>query len=137
MFLDGISIAAAAAGLVASGLALYGRRFVLPSVLTGPRVCKLEEGGCQILFRTKEASLLGVSNALLGLLYFATIIAGIALDLPGWLLLAGSSAAVAMTIRLAYILIARHLECRICWLGHAANVAVWTLLVAKVCQPEI
>ena len=46
------------AGL-SSAAALYGHYRVLPSWLTGPRICRLEHGGCAVLFRSPRAKLLG------------------------------------------------------------------------------
>ena len=48
------------------GAALYGHYRVLPAWLTGPEVCLMEDGGCAVLFRSPRARLLGVPNALLG-----------------------------------------------------------------------
>ena len=53
------------AGAAASFAALWGHYRVLPAWLTGPEVCRLENGGCTVLFRSPRASLLGVPNALL------------------------------------------------------------------------
>ena len=113
-------------GLVAACAALYGRYRTLPAFWTGPGVCELDEAnGCRILFRTRMAALLGVPNSFLGVLYYPLVAAGL---LAGWnvsLLMAGASAAGAMSIYLAYILIRDELDCRICWAGHVANAAIW------------
>ena len=115
----GVGMAAACAGL-------YGRYRALPAVLTGPAVCKLDEAnGCQLLFRTKNAALLGVPNAVLGIACYALIAIGLARDWSTWLLFAGATAALAMSVWLAFILVKDRLECRICWAGHAANAALW------------
>ena len=97
--------AAALAGFCAAGAALYGRYLVLPGWLTGPEICKLEAGGCQALFRVPQAALLGVPNSALALLYYPLLSIG---RLKGWptpLLLAASTAALAMSVRLAHFLI--------------------------------
>lgn len=113
-------------GMVAACAALYGRYRVLPAFLTGPAVCKLDEAnGCQVLFRTRYAALLGVPNSLLGVLYYPLVAAGLLAGWPVSLLMAGASAAGAMSIYLAYILIRDGLDCRICWAGHFANAAIW------------
>jgi hypothetical protein len=61
---------------IAAAAALYGRYRVLPAFLTGPRICRLEAGGCAVLFRTRTAALLGVPNAALGLASSAILAAG-------------------------------------------------------------
>jgi uncharacterized membrane protein len=111
------------AGFATSAAALSGRYRELPSFLTGPRICKLEAGGCAILFRTKTAALLGVPNSLLGLVYYAALPVALAFGAPAGPLAAISLAPVAMTVYLARYLIREKLECRICWVGHAANAA--------------
>ena len=112
---------ALAAGAAASAAALYGHYRVLPGWLTGPRVCQLDQGGCAVLFRSPRAALLGVPNALLGVVLYACIAAGIVLDWPALLLFAMTLPAVAMSAFLGWSLISRGLQCRICWTGHIAN----------------
>jgi uncharacterized membrane protein len=60
----------------AAAAALYGHYRVLPSWLTGPEVCQLEDGGCAVLFRSPRSALLGVPNALLGLILYGLIALG-------------------------------------------------------------
>ncbi len=119
-------------GLFAACLAFYGRYYILPALFTGPTICRLEAGGCQILFRTKEAALLGVPNSLLGILFYPSLAVAAALHLPTWLLFLASSASFLMTLYLARLLISRGLECRICWAGHAANALIWVVLLLRL-----
>jgi uncharacterized membrane protein len=130
--LDALIWVALLLGAAASACALYGHYFVLPAWLTGPEVCRLEDGGCAVLFRTPRASLLGVPNALLGVLLYALLAIGLLLGWsPVWLLLM-TLPAVAMSAFLAWSLISRHLECRICWAGHFANVVLALSLAARL-----
>jgi len=120
-------------GLAAACAALYGRYRTLPAFLTGPAVCKLDEAnGCQVLFRTRYAALLGVPNSALGVLFYLLVAAGWITDRPVPLLLAGASAAAAMSLYLAYVLIRERLDCRICWAGHFANAAIWLGLALRL-----
>ena len=41
-------------GACAAAAALYGHYLALPGWLTGPEICQLEDGGCQVLFRTRD-----------------------------------------------------------------------------------
>jgi uncharacterized membrane protein len=116
-------------GALAASAALYGHYFVLPGWLTGPEVCRLEDGGCAVLFRSPRSALLGVPNAALGLLLYALIAAGLLGHWPLMLLFGMTLPAVAMSAFLGWSLITRHLQCRICWAGHAAN-AVLALSLA-------
>ena len=115
-------------GAAASVAALWGYYRVLPGWLTGPEVCRLEDGGCAVLFRTPRAALLGVPNASLGILLYAALAAGLILGAPPLLLFVMTVPAVGMSAFLGYSLISRNLECRICWTGHVANVALAVLL---------
>ncbi len=125
--------AALGAGMAATCAALYGRYRTLPAFLTGPEVCKLDEAnGCQVLFRTRYAALLGVPNSLLGVLYYPLVAAGLLAGWPVSLLMTGASAAGAMSIYLAYVLTRDGLDCRICWAGHAANTALWLGFALKL-----
>jgi uncharacterized membrane protein len=129
--LDVLIWLALVAGATASCCALYGHYFVLPSWLTGPEVCRLEDGGCAVLFRTPRASLLGVPNALLGILLYVLLAAGMLLGWPALWLFLMTVPAVVMSAFLAWSLMTRHLECRICWSGHVANAALALALAAR------
>ena len=115
-------------GGCASAAALYGYYLVLPAWLTGPEICQLEAGGCQVLFRSPRARLLGVPNASLGVLLYALVATGVALGWPALLLFAMTWPAVAMSAVLAYSLISNRRQCRICWAGHVANVVLFVAL---------
>jgi uncharacterized membrane protein len=116
--------AALAAGAAAAVAALYGHYRVLPSWLTGPEVCLMEDGGCAVLFRSPRSRLLGVPNALLGVLLYALLALGLILQWPAALLFIMTLPAVAMSLFLGRSLIVNHLQCRICWTGHIANAAL-------------
>jgi uncharacterized membrane protein len=118
-------------GAAAAAAALYGYYRVLPAWLTGPEVCLMEDGGCAVLFRSPRARLIGVPNALLGVLLYAVLAIGLLFHWPAWLLFAMMLPAVAMSAVLGYSLITRHLECRICWTGHVANVILFVTLFLR------
>jgi uncharacterized membrane protein len=120
-----------AVGAAASAAALYGHYRVLPGWLTGPNICRLEHGGCAVLFRSPRARLLGVPNAALGLVLYGILAAGLLVRLPPLLLLLATVPAVAMSAFLGYSLIANRRECRICWAGHAANALLFVLLALR------
>ena len=119
-------------GAAASLCALYGHYYVLPGWLTGPEVCRLEDGGCAVLFRTPRARLLGVPNALLGVILYGLLAMGLLLRWPVLWLFLMTLPAVAMSAFLAWSLLTRHLECRICWTGHFANAVLALALAARV-----
>ena len=115
-------------GFCGAAIALYGRYRTLPSFLTGPNICKLESGGCAVLFRTPNAALFGVPNSALAVAYYPFIAAGLWFHFPLWILLLASSAAFGMSLYLAWILLWDKLECRVCWTGHVCNAVIWTIL---------
>jgi uncharacterized membrane protein len=120
-------------GAAAAAAALYGHYRVLPAWLTGPEVCLMEDGGCAVLFRSPRSRLLGVPNALLGVLLYALLAIGLVLHWDPRLLFMMTLPAVAMSAFLGYSLISRGLQCRICWTGHVANaVLALTLLLRLV-----
>ncbi len=126
---------ALAAGGAASAAALYGHYRILPAWLTGPEVCLMAEGGCAVLFRSPRSRLLGVPNALLGVALYLLLAAGLLVHLPTLLLLLLTLPALAMSAFLGRSLLVNHLQCRICWTGHAANALLaaaltWRLLAA-------
>ena len=121
-------------GAAASLAALWGYYGVLPGWMTGPEICRLEDGGCSVLFRTPRAALLGIPNASLGIVLYAALAAGLLWGTAPLLLFAMTIPAVAMSAFLAYSLISRGLECRICWTGHAANLTLSVLLGIRAFQ---
>ena len=119
-------------GTAAAAAALYGHYRVLPGWLTGPEICKLEPGGCAVLFRSPRASLLGVPNAALGLVLYVLLTAGLILAWPDWFLLTMTVPALAMSIFLGWSLIVNRRQCRICWTGHASNAVLFLLLLRRL-----
>ena len=119
------------AGTAAAAAALYGHYRVLPAWLTGPEVCQLEHGGCAVLFRTPRASLLGVPNALLGMMLYVLLAIGLFLDWPPLWLFLMTLPAVAMSAFLGWSLISRGLQCRICWTGHFANALLFVEIAVR------
>lgn len=122
---------AVAGGAAAASAALYGHYRVLPSWLTGPEICRLEDGGCAVLFRSPRAALLGIPNASLGLLLYLLLAVGLIAQWPDWLLFLMTVPAVAMSAFLGWSLITNGHECRICWTGHVSNAVLCVALLAR------
>lgn len=118
-------------GTAASIAALWGHYGVLPGWLTGPEICRLEQGGCAVLFRSPRSALLGIPNAALGVLLYAIIAAGLVLGWPALWLFLLTLPAVAMSAFLGTSLIRNRLQCRICWTGHIANALLALTLAAR------
>ncbi len=121
-------------GVAAAAAALYGRYRALPALLTGPTICRLEDNGCQVLFRTPLAAVLGVPNSLLGLVFYALVATGLVAGWPVRLFLLAATFALGSSAYLGFRLIHDRLECRICWTGHMANALLWLGLLDALCQ---
>jgi uncharacterized membrane protein len=119
-------------GLAAASIALYGRYRTLPAFLTGPAICRLEDNGCALLFRTRLAAILGVPNSLLGIFLYLSVASVVLMGWPTEVALVGTSAGLAMSGYLAFRLIRDRLECRVCWIGHLANSLLWLGLLLRV-----
>jgi uncharacterized membrane protein len=115
----------------ASAAALYGHYRDLPWWLTGPTICRLDGNGCAVLFRTPRASVLGVPNALLGLVLYAILAIGVLSQWPASWLLALTTPAIGMSVFLGASLIRNKRECRICWTGHVANAVLFACFVLR------
>lgn len=103
-----------------------------------PRVCRMDEKSCAAIVRTREARLLGLPNAVYGLGWYAAVV-GAATLAPGalaagslvcLLFLAGGAATVGVSLVLIHALLYRlRTPCPLCFLGHAANGAIFVLLL--------
>jgi len=123
---------ALAGGTAAAAAALYGHYRVLPGWLTGPEICRLEDGGCAVLFRSPRSALLGIPNATLGVLLYALLALGLLLEWPPWMLLAMTVPAVAMSAFLGRSLIVNRHQCRICWTGHFSNAVLFVTFLLQI-----
>lgn len=132
--MDAVIWSALCAGCAAAMAALYGHYRVLPGWLTGPQVCQLDQGGCAVLFRSPRSALLGVPNALLGVVLYTLIAAGLVLHWPASWLFVMTLPAVAMSAFLGWSLLSRGLQCRICWTGHIANAVLSVALAIRAVQ---
>jgi uncharacterized membrane protein len=120
-------------GLDALYFVLVTYRWLRPDAPWLPRICRMDEGTCARIVDTREARALGVPNAVLGLAWYVVLGAATVLGLPpAWQvpLLGGAAVAFAMSLGLAWALLARlQVRCTLCFAVHAINVAVLALLV--------
>jgi uncharacterized membrane protein len=119
-------------GTCASLAALYGRYRTLPEIISGPLACETVVDGCNTLFRKKEAKLLGIPNAFLGIILYLFLATGLIAGCPLWLLIFAASFGLAMSIHLGFNLIKNRRQCRICWIGHVSNSVIWFCLLIKL-----
>ena len=96
-----------------------------------PRSCRLSDGTCVTILEDPSAHLLGLPNALFGLVYYALVI--VALSTQSWLLYWiarwASVLTLLMSAYLIYVLTARlRQSCVLCYTGHLINVSLAVLL---------
>jgi uncharacterized membrane protein len=118
-------------GTIAAAAAFYGHYRELPAWMTGPETCRMEGGGCAVLFRSRRAALFGFPNAGLGLALYAILAIGLLMQWPITLLWLMTLPAVAMSAFLGYSLITNGHQCRICWTGHVSNAVLFLVLGAR------
>jgi uncharacterized membrane protein len=114
-------------------------RWIRPDPRWLPPVCRMDEGTCAKVVDTKYARILGLPNAVYGLVWFAISLgAGLALGWSGVLPFCSGFAAVAfatvaMSAYLAWALVVRvRTICVLCFLGHGVN-AILLALFAVAC----
>ena len=98
-----------------------------------PRVCRMDERTCAAIVDTREARVLGLPNSVLGLAWYAVLLAStLGAPVPRLALLAGALAASALSVWLAWALVVRlRVACVLCFVGHAVNAAVLVLVLAR------
>jgi uncharacterized membrane protein len=133
---DALLAVCAAAGFAISFhfLMLHARR-IDPGDARLPRVCRWERGDCERVLGHPDARLVGVPNAVPGLVYFTALLLGAAGVLPAgawaWLEVA-AWAAVAAGVYLTYSLFRRvRVRCALCLASHALNLAILLLILAR------
>jgi len=99
-----------------------------------PRFCRIDSATCSTILGTPQASVFGIPNFDLGILFYTALLGSTIL--PGlWkqlhlMLFAGSSIAVATGFYLTYVLVFRlHVKCTLCFMSHAANFLIFIVLL--------
>jgi uncharacterized membrane protein len=103
-----------------------------------PRACRLEARTCHQILDTREARVFGLPNAVLGMVYYAVLLAvaarGVRLSEP-WatLLLAVAWGTVGLGVFLTYRLLAvLRVPCPLCLFAHALNLGIALLLTRSI-----
>jgi uncharacterized membrane protein len=108
------------------GVGLYASLFML---VKSRRAARGELAGPSVV-KTPRAHLYGVSNALLGVIYYLALAAAVWLARPGAAMLAVLAAVLFAALTSAFLayslLFVTRRECPYCWTAHAVN---WSLLV--------
>lgn len=126
----------AAVGLaIASYFTAVAYRWTQPDVRWIPSFCRLEERTCATVVFTPSARVFGPPNSLLGLTFYAALLAGAA---AGWLAdprlwplyLAASLATVGLGAYLSYaLLFVLRVPCPLCFASHGINAVICGLLL--------
>ncbi len=136
MFVRLALIALSSLGFIISlSFTLAKYRLVSPEMLFMPRFCRIEGGVCLAITGSPQASLFGLPNSVLGMVYYSFVIA-FSLNLwPGvpremvTALFITSLVASATGVYLAHSLI-RDLKtrCSLCFVSHGINIFISILL---------
>lgn len=131
---DVLLLAAATLGVLdALYFLLVIYRVLPPDTRLVPGFCRMDTGTCGRIIDHPSARLFRLPNATYGLAWYVVVAAFALVDLVGvaipaggcWALLGASALTVAVSSYLAYVLLGRlHTFCRLCFLGHAMNVAI-------------
>jgi uncharacterized membrane protein len=123
------------AGLAISVLfvaATYNARLISSRWI--PSFCRMEEGSCRSVTRTRQGNLFGIPNAAAGAGYYTLVL--LAALVPGWLaaygslLLAASAGTVVLSGYLAYALLVQlKVSCVLCFTSHIINVVLFLILL--------
>jgi uncharacterized membrane protein len=137
-FFAALTVLSAAGFALSLYFALVYHRIVGPGSNLLPRFCRMDEQSCGTLLNTKEASLFGLPNFYLGLVYYSVLlVVPLIFERQFWnwwhYFAAASVLAVGMGIYLSYSLIVRlKINCVLCFAGHAINLLIAGLMFAVV-----
>ena len=103
-----------------------------------PRVCKMDEGMCQMIIHTRDAGMFGIPNFVLGLVYYLAIIfyANVSflqqtMYINNFLLFV-SRGTVILGVYLSYSLLFKvKTLCVLCFSCHILNLILMILLLSK------
>jgi uncharacterized membrane protein len=120
-----------AGALTSLGMLLIGRGALRPDSRLVPAFCRMEEGACRRVVQHPHARLLGVPNALVGLLYYCGIAGALVAGDPVLMDAARAAAwlAVAAGAGLGWsLLTVVRAPCPLCWTAHGVNLVLALLL---------
>ena len=109
-------------------------RWVNPEASYLPGFCRMGETTCASVVFTPRARLFGLPNSVLGQVYYAALITGVATGLLWtklyWPTVAASALTVVTGIFLTWSLLFRtRIPCRLCFTTHAINAVLFVLLI--------
>jgi uncharacterized membrane protein len=117
---------------------LVAYRVMRPDARWLPRVCRMDDRTCASILETRYARVLGLPNALYGVLWYvaagtAALVALATGRLPApAALLGGSALAAAVSVYLAWALLYRlRVVCPLCFFGHGVNAALLALFALR------
>ena len=100
-----------------------------------PRGCRMERGECSHVIEHPDARVLGVPNALLGLVYYLVLLSAVGGLLPApawpWLRIAAWVSVIAGVYLTTSLLRKVRIPCPLCVTSHALNLIILILLQAR------
>ena len=123
-------------GLVLSALVtLVGAGIVRGEDPRLPRWCRFDEHGCAGVFRSPDAKLFWIPNAVLGLCYYGALIAitlvrDLLSDLAGFLVVLGAFTVVVGIYLTARLVLVHRVRCDVCLASHCVNLLLFVTFLA-------
>jgi uncharacterized membrane protein len=134
LFFAALGVLSSAGFVLSLYFPLVYHNIVKPDSKLIPQFCRMDEHSCGLLLKTKEASLFGLPNFYLGLVYYsALLLVPITAERQFWNwwydFATASLVAVGMGIYLSYALIVKlKVNCVLCFAGHAVNLLIAVLI---------
>ncbi len=111
---------------------LVNYNLIHPSRFPIPSMCKLSEGNCQLIIKTKYARLFGLPNFVYGLVYYLGIIVFVISGASGYIKIVFQIVSVFVVILgvyLSYVLVwVLKVNCILCFLSHIVNFLIMVLI---------
>ena len=123
--------------LISFYFTLVSYRIIEPDIRFIPRFCRMDERSCFVIIDAPDARLFGVPNALLGILYYISILVFM-VTMPGnseslqyQILVSISAGTVLLGAYLVYVLFVKlRTPCPLCLISHGMNLGIFLILLA-------
>jgi uncharacterized membrane protein len=123
--------------LISAYVTLVSYRIMKPDIRFVPRFCRMEEQSCFVILDAADARVFGVQNALLGILYYVSILLFVMIashdnqSIIYQIVVSVSAGTVLLGAYLTYALLVKlRTSCRLCFVSHGINLGIFLLLLA-------
>lgn len=123
--------------LISTYVTLVSYRIMKPNIRFIPRICRMEKQTCFAILDAPDARVFGVLNALLGILYYLSILFFIMVaphdngSIIYQIVVSISAGTVLLGAYLSYALLAKlRTSCQLCFISHGINLGIFLFLFA-------